>query len=310
MVNNKTNLPTKEENKLNLKNDVIFKTFFSRKGNEEFLIDFLNALLDIEIKEIVVKDEVNLERLSVYEKGGRLDLQATLNDGIIVNIEMQIKNNHNIEKRTAFYSSKVISKETERGIDYKKLKQVIMINILDYEMLNYEEYISETKIVLDKHREYEVINEIKWYFIELPKFRKQHPNMNEKINQWLAFIYDKNREVIQMAEQKNEVLKKARIEMNYLTGEDEVRRLAELEEKWEMDRVSEVNYAKSEGIKQGKKEGIEQGKKEGIKQGKKAGAKETKKETATKMLKEKMPLELIVKITGLTKEEINKIRHQ
>ena len=129
-----------------------------------------------------------------------------------------------------------------------------------------------------------------------------------------------------MAEQKNEVLKKARIEMNYLTGEDEVRRLAELEEKWEMDRVSEVNYAKSEGIKQGKKEGIEQGKKEGIeqgkkegieqgkkegiKQGKKAGAKETKKETATKMLKEKMPLELIVKITGLTKEEINKIRHQ
>ena len=34
----------------NLKNDVIFKTFFSRKGNEEFLIDFLNALLKIEIK--------------------------------------------------------------------------------------------------------------------------------------------------------------------------------------------------------------------------------------------------------------------
>lgn len=36
--------------KLNLKNDIIFKTFFSTKGNEKFLIDFLNALLKIEIK--------------------------------------------------------------------------------------------------------------------------------------------------------------------------------------------------------------------------------------------------------------------
>ena len=41
--------------KLNLKNDVIFKTFFSRKGNEEFLIDFLNALLKIEITKIKIK---------------------------------------------------------------------------------------------------------------------------------------------------------------------------------------------------------------------------------------------------------------
>ena len=33
--------------RLSLKNDIIFKTFFSRKGYEEFLIDFLEALLKI-----------------------------------------------------------------------------------------------------------------------------------------------------------------------------------------------------------------------------------------------------------------------
>ena len=58
-----------EEKRLNLKNDVIFKTFFSRKGNEEFLIDFLNALLKIEIKKIQIREEVNLEKLSPKEKG-------------------------------------------------------------------------------------------------------------------------------------------------------------------------------------------------------------------------------------------------
>ena len=67
--------------------------------------------------------------------------------------------------------------------------------------------------------------------------------MNEKINQWLAFIDDNNKELVNMAENKNETLKKARIEMNYLTGDAEVRRLAELREKWEMDRISAINHA-------------------------------------------------------------------
>ena len=46
---NEKQLQTKEK-KYNLKNDIIFQTFFSRKGNEEYLIDFLNALLKKEIK--------------------------------------------------------------------------------------------------------------------------------------------------------------------------------------------------------------------------------------------------------------------
>ena len=264
---------------LNLKDDIIFKVFFSRKGNEEFLIDFLKALLKIDIKEIKIQEEVNLEKLSKKEKGGRLDLQARLDNGTIVNIEMQLRNEHNIEERTTYYSSKVISRETQRGTNYKDIKQVIMINILDYEMLGFDEYISETAVVLDKHREYEVLKGIKWYFIELPKFRKQHPDMNEKINQWLAFIDDYDRGLIKMAEEKNETLKKARLQISYLTGDEEVKRMQWLEEKWEMDRASEVAYAKEEG----------------------------KKELVKEMLKEKIDIETICKVSKLTKEEIEKI---
>ena len=232
-----------KEKKYNLKNDVIFQTFFSRKGNEEFLIDFLNALLNKDIRSIEVREEVNLERLSKEEEGGRLDLQAKLEDGTIISIEMQLRNEYNIEERTTLYSGKVISRETERGTDYEDINQVIMINILGYNFLKVEDYISETAIVLEKHRDYEVLTGLKWYFIELPKFRKQNPDMNEKINQWLAFIDDYNKEMIKVAEEKNDKLKKARIEMNYLTGDAEVRRLAELREKWEMDRISAINHA-------------------------------------------------------------------
>ena len=53
--------------------------------------------------------------------------------------------------------------------------------------------------------------------------------------------------MIKVAEEKNDKLKKARIEMNYLTGDAEVRRLAELREKWEMDRISAINHATRKG---------------------------------------------------------------
>ncbi len=271
----------------NLKNDVIFTTFFSRKGNEEFLVDFLNALLGIKIEKISIREEVNLEKLCVDEKGGRLDLQAELNDGIIVNIELQIANEHNIEKRTTAYSSKTMSRNIARGEKYEDIKQVIMINILDYNLFEYEEYVSNTVTVLEKHRECEVISLIKYCFVELPKFRKQHPDMNNKLNQWLAFLDDTDRGLIKMAEEKNKVLQKARIEMNYLTGDAEVRRLAELREKWEMDRISGLSYAEEKG--------------------RKAGEKAKAIEIAKEMLKQGLPIEIIVSTTKLSKEEIEKL---
>ena len=63
---------TEIKKKLNLKNDIIFKTFFSRKGNEKYLIDFLNAILKIQIEHIEVREEVNLEKLNEIEKGRKV----------------------------------------------------------------------------------------------------------------------------------------------------------------------------------------------------------------------------------------------
>ena len=105
-----------------------------------------------------------------------------------------------------------------------------------------------------------------------------------KINQWLAFIDDYDREMVKVAEEKNEKLKKARIEMNYLTGEAETRRLAELREKWEMDRVSAINHATRKG-------------------------KEEKSiEIAKRLLKMNIPIEQIIEATDLNKEEIEKLK--
>ena len=188
-----------------------------------------------------------------------------------------------MEKRSLLYGAKTVSREVERGAKYDEIKEVIMINILNYEMLGFDEYVSETVTVLDKHREYEVIKGMKWYFIELPKFRKAHLDMEDKLNQWIAFIDNYDRGLVEMAEKKNKTIEKAREEMNYLTGDAAVRRLAELREKWEHDYADTKEVGRQEGLVQGREEIVRE------------------------MKKNNLDIELIKKITRLTKEEIDKI---
>ena len=286
------------EKKLNLKDDIIFKAFFSRKGNEKFLIDFLNSILKIEISKISVQEEVNLEQLSKKEKGGRLDIQAILNDGMIVNIEMQMRDLKNMEQRNDIYEAKTISRHFKRGEDYQKAEEVVSIYILNYNLFGFEDYILDTVKVLNKYREYQVNSISKEYYIELPKFRKSNPDMNNKLNQRLAIIDDEDRGKIEMAKEKNDVIKEAEVEITYFTASEEARYLADMRDLWESDRVSELNYEK----RIAQKEGREEGRKEGIKEG--------KIKIARKLLKKKMKIDEIIEITELTREEIEKLNNK
>jgi len=266
------------EMSLNLKNDIVFKAFFSKKGNEKFLKEFLEALLKIKIKNIIITEEVSLKKLFAEEKGGRLDLLAILNNNITVNVEMQVKKQLDFMERTSIYGSKLIAQEVGSGMNYNQVNRTILINILDFNLLNVDNYISETEIVLKNHKDYVVMENPKWYFIELPKFRKIKPNINNKLEQWLLFIDDYDKEGIEMAENKNQTLKDARKMLNFLTGGDELKRLRE---KWEIERNWDRQVIQ----------------------------KQTQLEIAKEMLKNHVAMEVIIKCTGLTRDEIEKIKN-
>ena len=168
-----------------------------------------------------------------------------------------------------------------------------MINILDYELLKYKEYITETAIVIKEHREYEILKNMKWYFIELPKFRKMKPDMENKLNQWLAIIDGEDRRLIEMAVVRNKTIKEAKKEVEYLTGDEEVKRINELKDKWERDRVSEMNYLKSIAQKEGLKE----------------GRKEKSIDIAKNMLNKDFPIKEVVSLTGLSEEEVKTLKN-
>ena len=97
---------------------------------------------------------------------------------------------------------------------------------------------------------------------------------------------------IEMAEKKNEKIKSALDDMEYLTGDEELQRLAELRESSAIDRGLAMSYARKQEIKEGEKIGI----------------KENQIETARKLLKKNVSIDIILEVTGLTKEELEKIK--
>ena len=192
-------------------------------------------------------------------------------------------------------------------------KEVIAIYILNYNLFGFDEYILDTVKVLNKHRNYQVNCISKEYYIQLPKFREIDADMGDKLNQWLAIIDDTDRGKIEMAKSKNKIIEEADFEIKYYTASEEARYLADMRDLWESDRVSELNSAKrkatEEGRKEGIKEGIKKGQEEGIKKGQEEGRKQKQIEIAIKMIEIKMATEKISEITGLSKEEINKIKN-
>lgn len=232
-----------------------------------------------------------------------LDLGVELENGGFINVEIQLKNNKNIEKRTTYYASKKVTEQLGSGEDYRQLKPIIIIAILDYSFTELPEYVTETVRVAKEHREYEINNDVKYYYIELEKFRKQNPDMTKQINHWLLFLDMERRELLEMACEKNEKVRRAVENYEVLTGDEEVKRLAEIRLMAKLEEKSALDCAREEGEERGREIGREEGKAAG----RKLGEEQKQKEIAKKMKEQKMPIKQIAEITGLSEEEIEKI---
>ena len=53
-----------------------------------------------------------------------------------------------------------------------------------------------------------------------------------------------------------------------MTGNEAIRRMAELREKWDLEYEMSMEYAKKQGQEDGRKVGLREGKEQGIKEGK------------------------------------------
>lgn len=127
------------------------------------------------------------------------------------------------------------------------------------------------------------------YIIEIPKAReilKKEPK--NELAQWVMFINDPNESEVSKIMEDNKEIEEAMNELEKISKDKELRRVAELREKAIRDEQNGLRHAREEGIEQGIGKGVEK--------------------VAKKMIELNMPIQDIIKATGLTEKQILELK--
>jgi predicted transposase/invertase (TIGR01784 family) len=276
-----------------IKNDIAFRKIFGNENRKESLISFLNAILAFEgeqkIVDVTILNPYQLPKL----KGGKvsiIDIKATDQAGRTYIVEMQVGELEGFAKRVLYYFAKSYSDQIKRGEFYRKLKPVIFIGILDFVFTENPNYISRNQ-VRDVETNERTLSDIEFNFIELPKFNKTEKDLqnlteNRSADQWLYFI--KNAENLDVIPENidDEGLLSAYKEANKY--------------QWTAEELEAYDYVYMR----------EEDERARLDSAENKGKREEKMEIAKKLIKRNLSNEDIAEDTGLTVEQIEKLRNE
>jgi predicted transposase/invertase (TIGR01784 family) len=274
---------------VDVKNDVAFRKIFGSENKTVIIISFLNAILNLEgqdrITSVALVNPFQLPRIR-GEKASIIDVRAKDVRGRSFIVEMQIAEKDGFAKRVQFYSSKEYASQIDRGDDYTILNPVYFIGILSFKFFSNKNYFTK-HLTVDEQTGECTFDDIKFRFIELPKFKKKEHELVTIIDKWTYFIKRADRLEVVPSNTDDEGLLAAYEEAkkhNWTKEEYDEYIYAGMRDQ---DQKGEINAA----VKKGVEKGIEQKNTEVIK----------------KCLKKGMSVEDIADITDLSVEEVKKI---
>ena len=237
---------------LDPKMDFVFKNIFGSEKHPNILISFLNATL--KPKDLITGVEIkntDLNKGYIEDKFSRLDVKATTSNDEIINIEIQLKNEYNMIKRSLYYWSKLYSEQLNEGEDYSLLKRTICINILNFKYLKTRMFHSVYRMKeIHTNEELSDIEEI--HFIEIPKL-EDGSDEKDMLVAWIEFLKNPESEKVRSLEMSVDEIREAKDELIKMSNDDTQRELYEMRAKTLRDKISALNEAERKGIKKGEK---------------------------------------------------------
>lgn len=198
------------------------------------------------------------------EKTGIVDVKASFDDKTKVNIEIQLENGYNMNKRSFFYLSKLYSEGFKKGKNYNALLKTISINILGYNEFLKDHCHSVFRLKDEENSDSYYSDVMEIHFLELRKVSIDQVE-EEALLDWLEFIKTDKEEVVKVLSKKNKDIYKATKKLEELSSDEEIRRVAENRAKYLSDLETNQRGAYEDGHKQGLDEGILIAKQESIK---------------------------------------------
>ena len=220
------------------------------------------------------------------DKLGIIDLHAVLNENVECDVEMQVVNENNMAERLLSYWGKMYNQGIKKGQDYAEARKTLVIAILNFDLdetKNIPKSVTKWNIREEEFSKFILTDKFEIVILELKKFNKYIDKVkNKDLISWVKFLESPGE--IDMKTKKNEYVKEAVNELKQLSEDEQEQRIADLREKYILDR----NTLRNSGYREGKKE--------------------NSKEIAKKMKEKSMDVKTISELTGLTKEEIEKLQ--
>ena len=264
------------------KNDTLFKMLFVK--HQDLLKKLIAALLGIALESIeqftVRNPEMPPEVLG--DKFCRLDINMTVNKQRI-DLEVQVAFEGDYPERVMLYWAREFSTALPAGQSYSMLPRTIIISIIDFNLFDCAEYHSFFQ-PLEVTRHTLLSDKMGFHFFEL---KKLPVTVSEKdsLLLWLSLFRAETEEDLEKIKNMGVPTMDQAINAYYtITASSEFREAERLREKARHDEAQALYHAKQEG--------------------KVEGATERNIEIARNALQMNMAIEDIVKLTGLTREEI------
>ena len=289
--------------KINPRVDIAFKKIFGTEENKDLLISLINSIVGEEdqVVEVTLVNPYNQKNFK-KDKLSILDIKAKGSTGKWFNIEIQIADEADYDKRALYYWAKLYTEQLKSSEDYSKLQKVIGIHILNFTSIPEVQKYHNVFHVTEKETGLLYFKELELHTIELKKFTdtlgegfgEMVSKIQNSLDMWSAFLT--RIDLLSGAKLTlgldNPQLKKAIEVVNIMNFTPEEREAYEDHLKWLRIEANSLKKAEERGVEKGLEKGLEKGEK------KKAL------EIAKNLLKIKLPIQQIVEVTGLTKEEI------
>jgi predicted transposase/invertase (TIGR01784 family) len=283
---------------LSLKLDYMFKRVFGDERNADIMALFLSAVLKMPIEEFdrIQFLDPSLKKDREGDKISFLDLNLRIKNGTEIIIEIQVIDRLDFANRAAYYACKKLTGQISEGESYLKLKPVIGINIVDFDLFDCEEHHS-SYLFKERDRNDILGNLIRIDFLELKKAKRKYAQNGgiiiDKEFAWLALINAQTKEEAQMLAQKEPALKRAVAEVIRLSGDEAARAAYEARQKALRDWNTSQEISKAMGIEEGIAIGEER----------------ARVNIARNLLAIGLPLEQIALSSGLSLKEIEKLKY-
>jgi len=273
--------------------DLMFKEVFTSPDCHNFTCRMISGITGINENYLrknlkVINNEVPKGQLK--ERTKRTDVLLNIEKNII-NLEMNSIYYDGLFEKNDLYQHGLLTSATRIGEKYTDIKTVIQINIDNFS--KFKKAISVFKVMEIDTKEIENEHYIK-YHISLPKIQKKYYN-REKLSyleKQLVMIGINKKDLLKEISLGDEVLMELKKKVEVLS-EDEV--FANIYDE-ERDKMMVENDKLAYAEKQGMEKGLVQGKEQ------------KRLEIAKTMLKNNVEEDLIIKYTGITKEELNKLK--